>query len=241
MIRIAVGSMGLEELKPFDAEDKIIEYRAGLNLAGPLMRMTCREFLNETSVDSPAPGGGSVAAFAGSLGASLSTMVANLTTRNKAYQGVRDEMFTLASKGQETKDRLCRLVDLDTDSFNALLEAFRLPKGTDEEKAAQQTAVQEATKAATMIPFEVMERSLEVMELARVVAERGMKASASDAGVAALMGRAAVEGAYLNVKINVPSIDDKAWVEDVLARAGAISGKAAVACEEILAVVNGKI
>jgi glutamate formiminotransferase/formiminotetrahydrofolate cyclodeaminase len=241
VVRIAAQSMGMSEIKPFDAKDKIIEYRAGLDLAGPLMRMTCREFLNELSTDSPAPGGGSVAALAGSLSASLAAMVGNLTTRNKKYAEVRDEMCDLALAGQRVKDRLCKLVDEDTEAFNRLLEAFRLPKGTEEEERRKEEAVQEATKAATLVPFEVMERSLEAMGLARVVAERGMKSSASDAGVSALMARSAVEGAYLNVRINVPSITDKAWVEETVARAEEMRERARREADEAFEVVLGNI
>jgi glutamate formiminotransferase/formiminotetrahydrofolate cyclodeaminase len=241
VVRIAVQSMGLQELKPFDPQDKIVDYRAGLELAGPLMRLTCREFLNELSTDSPAPGGGSVAALSGSLSAGLAAMVANLTTRNKAYKEVKEEMFEIAERGQAVKDRLCLLVDEDTRAFNELLESFRLPKGTEEEERARNAAIQDATKAATLVPFTVMEQSLEALALAREVAERGMKASASDAGVAALTARAGVEGAFLNVKINVPSIEDREWVADQIERAEGMLARAREESESILATVNRNI
>ncbi len=241
VIRIAVQSMGMEELKPFDPNDKIVEYQAGITMAGPLMSLSCRGFLNELSTDSPAPGGGSVAALAGSLGASLVTMVANLTTRNAKYKKTWPEMMELAVTGQEVKDRLCRLVDEDTESFNRMLEAMRLPKDTEEEAAARLEAIQNATKNATLVPFEVMERSLAALELAKVVAERGMASSASDAGVAALMARAGVEGAWLNVLINVPSIEDKAWVEDLLGRGREVVSKAGTLQDEVLAAVHRAI
>jgi glutamate formiminotransferase/formiminotetrahydrofolate cyclodeaminase len=240
-IRLAVQSMGLEELKPFDPEDKIVEYRAGKTLAGPLMRLSCREFLNELSTDSPAPGGGSVSALAGSLAASLAGMVANLTVRNKKYQNVKEEMAELAFRAQEVKDRLCRIVDEDTESFNSLLAAMRMPKDSAEEKAARHQAIQDATKHATSIPFEAMERSLEAMELALAVATQGLAASASDAGVAALMARAAVEGAFLNVRINVPDIEDQAWVDDRVARGEKILNRARDLVDEVLAAVYGNI
>jgi glutamate formiminotransferase/formiminotetrahydrofolate cyclodeaminase len=241
VIRIAIQSMGLSELKEFDPDEKIVEYRAGVKLAGPLMSMSCRGFLNELSTDSPAPGGGTVAALAGSLGASLAAMVANLTTRNKAYERVRDGMCDIAVEGQEVKDRLCRLADEDTDSFNRLLEAMRLPKNTDEEIAAREEAIQAATKHATMIPFTVMEQSLAAIRLAKKVAESGMKSSASDGGVAAHMGRAGVEGAWLNVKINVPSISDEAWVADLLERGEAILAEARTLADEVQATVLANI
>ncbi|MFC1609997.1 glutamate formimidoyltransferase [Myxococcota bacterium] len=240
-IRLAVQSMGLEELKPFDPQDKIVEYRAGFALAGPLMGLSCRGFLNELSIDSPAPGGGSVAALAGSLGASLAAMVANLTTRNKKYTAVKEEMCDVAFHAQEVKDRLCRIVDEDTQAFNKLLETMRLPSDTPEEKQARHAAIQQATKNATLIPFEAMERSLEALRLARTVAERGMTTSASDAGVAALMARAAVEGAYLNVKINVPSIEDEAWVKDHLTRGEQMLDQAQSEVDQVLKTVYGHI
>jgi glutamate formiminotransferase/formiminotetrahydrofolate cyclodeaminase len=241
IIRIAIQSMGLSELKEFDPDDKIVEYRAGMKVAGPLMSMTCRGFLNELSIDSPAPGGGTVAALAGSLGASLAAMVANLTTRNKAYGKVCEMMCEIAVEGQAVKDRLCRLADEDTDSFNRLLEAMRLPKGTDEEIAARDEAIQVATKHATMIPFTVMEQSLEAIRLAKRVAESGMKSSASDGGVAAHVGRAGVEGAWLNVKINVPSITDEAWVADLLERGEAILAEARSLADEVQETVLANI
>ena len=240
-IRIAVQSMGLTEVKPFDPADKIVEYRAGFDLAGPLMRMTARDFLNELSTDSPAPGGGSVASLAGALSASLATMVANLTVRNKRYQGVWEEMYDLSVRGQELKDRLCRLVDEDTNAFNVLLDAFRMPKGTDHEQAARAAAITEATKGAALVPFEVMERSCEAIGLAQVGAEKGLAASSSDAGVAALMGRAAVEGAWLNVLTNLKDIDDREWAEDLLGRADAVATSARERAEEVLAVVRASV
>jgi glutamate formiminotransferase/formiminotetrahydrofolate cyclodeaminase len=168
-------------------------------------------------------------------------MVANLTTRNQAYAKVRDEMCDIAVKGQDVKDRLCRLADEDTASFNKLLEAMRLPKNTDEEAAARDEAIQNATKYATMIPFTVMEQSLEAIHLAKKVAESGMKASASDGGVAAHVGRAGVEGAWLNVKINVPSITDEAWVADLLERGEALVAEARTLADEVQEIVLANI
>ncbi len=236
-VRLAVQSMGLGELKPFDPREKVVEYRAGMQLAGPLMRLGCREFLNELSTDSPAPGGGSVAALAGSLAASLACMVANLTTRNKKYAPVKEKMGRLALQAQGVKDRLCRLVDEDTEAFNQLLAALRLPATTPEEERAKKAANDQACKNATLIPFTVMEQSLEALEMARQVAGEGMASSASDAGVAALMARAAVEGAYLNVRINLPRIDDAAWVTDLRGRAEALLARARTGVDQVLALV----
>lgn len=241
VVRIAVQSMGLSEVKRFDPAEKIVEYRAGLKLAGPLMSLTGREFLNELSTDSPAPGGGSVASLAGALAASLATMVANLTTRNRKYKAVKREMFEVAAKGQDLKDRLCRLVDEDTEAFHRLLAGFRMPKGTDEEIEARSRAIDEATKGAALVPLEVMERSLESLELARFVAEKGLVASSSDAGVAALMARAAVEGAHLNVLTNVKDTEDREWAEATKEKAESIATRAREAAEAILAVVRKNV
>jgi glutamate formiminotransferase/formiminotetrahydrofolate cyclodeaminase len=233
VIRTAVLSMGLAEVKPFDPAEKVVEYRAGHGLAGPLMRLSGREFLNELSTDSPAPGGGSVAALAGALGASLATMVANLTARNKAYAEAQAEMFDLAEKGQEVKDRLCTLVDEDTRAFNRMLQAFRMPKGGSAEEAVRDAAVEEATKGATLVPLEVMRRAGEALSLAAAVARQGMKASASDAGVGALMARAAAEGAWLNVRINTPNLKDRGFAARCLADADALLAEIRREAEEV--------
>jgi glutamate formiminotransferase/formiminotetrahydrofolate cyclodeaminase len=233
VIRTAVLSMGLAEVKPFDPAEKVVEYRAGHGLAGPLMRLSGREFLNELSTDSPAPGGGSVAALAGALGASLATMVANLTSRNKAYAETQAEMFDLAEQGQEVKDCLCSLVDEDTRAFSRMLEAFRMPKGSPAEEAARVAAVEEATKGATLVPLEVMRRAGEALSLAAAVARRGMKASASDAGVGALMARAAAEGAWLNVRINTPNLKDRAFAARCLAEADSLLAEIRREAEEV--------
>ncbi len=241
VVRTAVQSMGLSEVKPFDPTEKVLEYRAGLSLAGPLMRLTGREFLNELSTDSPAPGGGSVAALAGALSAGLATMVANLTSRNKAHAAVQAKMFALAERGQAVKDRLCLLVDEDTRAFNRLLAALRLPKGTPEEQAAKDAAVEEATKGATLVPLTVLEGAVEALALCRTVAEEGMAASVSDAGVGALMAHAAAEGAWLNCRINAPNIRDREWVEERLRRADELRSRARAEVQAVVAIVEGTI
>jgi glutamate formiminotransferase/formiminotetrahydrofolate cyclodeaminase len=241
VVRTAVLSMGLAEVKPFDPAEKVVEYRAGQGLAGPLMRLTGREFLNELSTDSPAPGGGSVAALAGALGSSLATMVANLTSRNKAYAEVMAEMFDIAEKGQEVKDRLCSLVDEDTRAFNRMLDAIRRPKGTEEERLSRDAAVEDATKGATLVPLEVMRRSREALALARAVAERGMQASASDAGVGALMARAAAEGAWLNVRINAPNLRDRAFADECRSVSDSLLEEVRREAEGVLATVVAAI
>jgi glutamate formiminotransferase/formiminotetrahydrofolate cyclodeaminase len=168
-------------------------------------------------------------------------MVANLTTRNKRYKDVKEEMYDLAVRGQEVKDRLCRLVDEDTEAFNRLLDAFRMPKGTEKEEAERAEAIAEATKSAALVPFDVMERSLEAISLAKVVAEKGLAASSSDAGVAALMARAAVHGAHLNVLTNLKDIEDRDFAEDLRAKAQAVVEEADRTADEILAIVRKNV
>jgi glutamate formiminotransferase/formiminotetrahydrofolate cyclodeaminase len=194
--------------------------------------MDLRDFANELSTDSPAPGGGSVAALAGALGSALTSMVANLTVGKKEYQDNWDEMKDVAVKAQKIKDELLRSIDRDTDAFTKLMDAFRLPKKTDEQIAEKERAVEEATKQACLVPLEVMKNSLKVLKLAQVVAERGNENAASDAGVASLMARSAVEGAGLNVKINLPGIKDaefinkmKADVRDLITEANNLQKK----------------
>jgi glutamate formiminotransferase/formiminotetrahydrofolate cyclodeaminase len=212
LVEIAIVSMGMRDLTEFDPQKKIIEYQVQ-ELKGPLVKMDLRDFTNELSTDSPAPGGGSVAALAGALGSALTSMVANLTVGKKEYQDNWEEMKDVAVKAQELKDELLRSIDRDTDAFNKLMDAFRLPKKTDEQIVEKERAVEEATKQACLVPLDVMKNSLEVLKLAQVVAKQGNENAASDAGVASLMARSAVEGAGLNVKINLPGIKDTEFVD----------------------------
>jgi glutamate formiminotransferase/formiminotetrahydrofolate cyclodeaminase len=184
------------------------------------------EFANALSMDSPTPGGGSTAALAGSLAAALVSMVANLTHGNKKYQVHWDVMKTLAEKAQNLKDQLLRAVDRDTEAFDAVMAAFRLPKKTEKDKADRARAIEEATKGATNVPLEVMSLSLEALKLAREAAETGNVNSVSDAGVGALLALTAVEGTYLNVKINLGGIEDAAFKETVSQKAEAILSEA---------------
>jgi glutamate formiminotransferase / formiminotetrahydrofolate cyclodeaminase len=210
LIRTAVLSLGLNDVVPFEAGKKIIEYQFG-ELAGPLVRLDLRAFVNELSTDSPAPGGGSAAALCGALSAGLSAMVANLTVGKKGYEPARKLMVQVSLRAQELKDECLRLVDEDTAAFNAVMDAVRLPKGTDALKAEREAAVEAATKEATLVPFRLLERSIELVKLARTVARRGNRNSLSDAGVAALAARTAAEGAYYNVRINLPGLRDEAF------------------------------
>jgi glutamate formiminotransferase/formiminotetrahydrofolate cyclodeaminase len=213
LIHIAVKSMGMCDITPFKAEEKIIEYRIereGVDLTG----MGIVDFVDELSTDSPAPGGGSVAALAGSLGAALSSMVSNLTVGKKGYEAVNDKMIEVAEKAQNLKDELLATVNEDTDAFNRVMDAFRLPKKTDEAKAVREDAIQNATKEATLLPLKVLRLSLNVLDLAEEAVLHGNRNSISDAGVAALMGNTCADGAFYNVMINLGSITDGDFVKN---------------------------
>jgi glutamate formiminotransferase/formiminotetrahydrofolate cyclodeaminase len=200
LVRTAVQSLGLAEISPFKPEHKIIEYR--FRKIGPLAAMNLVDFCAELASDSPAPGGGSIAALNGALSAGLSAMVGNLTYGKKGYEDVRDEMEIVAEKAQPLKDFFIEAIDKDTEAFNCLMAAFSRPKKTDEEKKIRQDAVNEASKGATMIPFSVLEKSRIAAELALIVAMKGNRNSLSDAGVAGLTAAVCAEGALYNVLIN---------------------------------------
>jgi glutamate formiminotransferase/formiminotetrahydrofolate cyclodeaminase len=200
LVRVAVQSLGLAELAPFKPEHKIIEYR--FRKKGPLASMDLVAFCAELASDSPAPGGGSIAALNGALSAGLSAMVGNLTFGKKGYEEVRGEMEIVAEKAQPLKDFFIEAIDKDTEAFNCLMAAFALPKKSDDEKIARQEAIDEATKGATLVPFSVLERSRTAAELALAVAKKGNRNSLSDAGVAGLAAALCAEGALYNVLIN---------------------------------------
>ncbi|HEX6916158.1 MAG TPA: glutamate formimidoyltransferase [Chitinophagaceae bacterium] len=241
LIRIAIRSMGLDELAPFKPEERIIEYLLKEDADSRLVRMTVSDFADETASESPAPGGGSIAAYVGSLGAALATMVANLSSHKKGWDDRWKEFSDWAERGQVYKSELLRLVDEDTKAFNLIMAAFALPKATPEEKAARKAAIQAATKAAIEIPFKVMEAAYGSMEVIRAMADVGNPNSVSDAGVGALCARSAVMGAFMNVRINASGYDDKGYVNEVIARGRDIENKAIALEGEILAMVNEKI
>jgi glutamate formiminotransferase/formiminotetrahydrofolate cyclodeaminase len=241
LIRIAIKSMGLDELSPFKPEEKIIEYMIQNKDNNRLVSMSLTDFADETSSESPAPGGGSIAAYIGSLGVSLGTMVANLSSHKKGWDDHWEEFSNWAEKGQQYKDELLRLVDADTKAFNDIMSAMGLPKGTDEEKKIRKQAIQDATKQAIEIPFKVMETSYASMEVIKAMAETGNPNSVSDAGVGALCARAAVIGAFMNVKINASGLDDKKFVEDIITKGKEIESKAIALETDILQVVSSKI
>ena len=218
-MKIAIKSMGLDDLKPFNPEEKVIEYMIADKTSNRLVDMTCEGFANETASESPAPGGGSIAAYMGSLGAALGTMVANLSSHKPGWDARWRYFSDVAEKGQRLKDELIHLVDEDTNAFNKIMNAFGLPKGTDEEKAARKRAIQEATKYATEVPFRTVQRSFEVFEICELMIKKGNPNSVTDGAVGVLCAEAAVTGAYLNVKINASSLDDKEFANKIVAEA----------------------
>lgn len=241
LIKIAVKSLGLEELAPFKPEERIIEYLLKDNSSSKLISMSLHAFADETSSESPAPGGGSIAAYMGSLGVSLATMVANLSSHKRGWDNRWKEFSDWAAKGQAYKDTLLHLVDEDTIAFNKIMSALSLPKSTEEEKVNRTNAIQTATKYATEIPFRVMQTTFASMEVIKAMAEIGNPNSVSDAGVGALAARSAVMGAYLNVKINAAGLTDKKWAETIIADGAIIQERTQQLESEILLIVNGKI
>lgn len=241
IMKVAVKSMGLDDLKPFDPKEKVIEYLIEDNASKKLVDLTCVGFCEETASESPAPGGGSVSAMMGAMGASLGTMVANLTGGKAAYDDQWEKFSDVAVKGQAIKDELLRLVDEDTNAFNLIMNAFGMPKKTDEEKAARSAAIQDATRYATEVPFRTMQKSFEAFEICRAMVEWGNPASVTDGGVGALAARSAVMGAHLNVKINASSLKDEAFKKEILDKAAAIEAAALKEEAEIIKIVNEKI
>ena len=242
LIKIAIKSMGLDELKPFNPQDRIIEYvLAKEQKETKLIDLSAKNFANLTASEAPAPGGGSVAAYLGALGASLATMVANLSSHKRGWDDRWEEFSTWAEKGQKFKDELLFLVDEDTLAFNRIMDAFGLAKKTEAEKTARHHAIQEASKYAIQVPLRVMKVSLDSMGLIEAMAKEGNPNSVSDAGVGALCARSAVMGAFLNVKINASGVDDKAFASQMLNEALNIQQEAIRAEENILALVNNII
>ncbi|MDE5842383.1 MAG: glutamate formimidoyltransferase [Muribaculaceae bacterium] len=241
IIRIAVKSMGLDELKPFDPREKVIEYLIEDTSKKKLIDLTARGLAEETASESPAPGGGSISAYMGALGAALGTMVANLTAHKAAYDDRWEEFSDVAEEGQNLMDQLLFLVDEDTEAFNRIMDVFAMPKKTDEEKAARAQAMEDATLYATQVPLRTMETAFKVFPLLRKMVDDGNQSSITDAGVGTLAVRAAIRGAFLNVKINAAGLKDRAKAEELIARGAEIEAEAARLESEILADVNAKI
>lgn len=241
IIKIAIKSMGLDEIAPFKPEERIIEYMLENGSEKKLVDMNLTDFANETASESPAPGGGSISAYAGALGISLATMVANLSAHKRGWDDRWEEFSNWADQGQAIKDQLLFLVDEDTNSFNKIMEAFRLPNGSDAEAKARKEAINSATKYAILTPFKVMELCLSSMDIIQKMAEIGNPNSVTDAGVGALCARTAVIGAFLNVKINCKDFGDTDFVTDILAKGEVIMEKAIAKEAEILEITNSKI
>ena len=241
LIRIAILSMGLSELSPFDPEEKIIEYKLRSKADRKYVRMSLSEFADETASESPAPGGGSVAAYVGSLAMSLGIMVANLSSHKKGWDDRWEEFSNWAEKGQQFKDELLRLVDEDTRAFNRIMNAFSLPKETEEEKGIRTHSIQSATKYAIEVPYKVMQASFSGMQIIKAMAETGNPNSVSDAGVSALCARSAVMGAFMNVRINAAGYDDKIFAKEIVAKGKEIENNAIALESEIIKIVNEKI
>ncbi len=239
-IKIAVKSLGLDDLKPFNPKEKIIEYLLE-DVTKKLVDLTVKDFAEETAGESMAPGGGSIAATVGALGVSLGTMVANLSAHKSGWDDKWEFYSNWAEKGQAYKNKLLFLVDEDTQAFNKIIDGFRLPKFTSEEIEIRKTAIEEATKYATEIPFQVMETSCNSMEVMQAMVKEGLQSSLSDAGVGILCARTAVIGAYFNVRINAKDIKDRAFAEAILKKSKAIYEKAISIEEEVMEYIDGKM
>lgn len=241
LIKIAVKSLGLDELGPFKPEERIIEYLLRDDSRQPLIKMNLVDFADETASESPAPGGGSISAYVGVLGISLGTMVANLSSHKPGWDDRWELFSSWAEKGQQFKNELLNLVDEDTNAFNKIMAAFGLPKSTEEEKAERTRMIQEATRYASEVPFQVMQICYRSMEVMKEMAEAGNPNSVTDAGVGTLCASAAISGAFLNVKINASGLTDNALAKKLITEGNVIQDKAKALESEILSTVNSKI
>lgn len=242
IIKIAIKSMGLDDLKEFNPREKVIEFLLeDAQKSEKLIDLTVKGFADETSRESPAPGGGTISAYMGALGAALGTMVANLSSHKAGWDARWEEFSNWADKGQMVQAELMMLVDEDTEAFNRIMEAFGLPKGTDEEKAARSAAIQAATLFATEVPLHTMKASYKVFEICKAMAEEGNPNSVSDAGVGVLAARAAVLGAGLNVKINAAGLKDRATADKLVGEANELIKKANEQEAEIMKIVEEKL
>jgi glutamate formiminotransferase / formiminotetrahydrofolate cyclodeaminase len=241
LIKIAVRSMGMNELHPFNPEEKIIEFVMAGKGKRKLIDLSLKGFMNKTASESPAPGGGSVSAYMGALGAALGTMVANLSGHKRGWDARWEEFSAWSEKGKAIQNELLNLVDEDTEAFNAIIDAFGLPKKSQEEKLSRSVAIQEATRNAALVPFKVMETAFKGFGLLREMVEKGNPASISDAGVGVIALRSCIRGAYMNVRINVSGLDDRKFAEDLITRGNEIDIKAKTAEEEIMAYIEAHI
>ena len=240
-IKIAVKSLGLDDLKPFNPDERIIEYVMSANLDKKLVDFTVKGFADETASESMAPGGGSISAYVGALGVSLGTMVANLSAHKPGWDEKWEFYSKWAEKGQHYKKELLFLVDEDTNAFNKIIDGFRMPKSTPEEVKIRKEAIENATKYATEIPFKVMETAYNSMEVMLAMAKEGIQNSLSDAGVGALCARTAVVGAYFNVRINAKDIKDRSFAEEILSKAKEIYEKTKVLENKMIQLIDSNI
>jgi len=239
LVRIAVQSLGMEEVSEFNSQHKIIEYR--FKKPGRLASMSSYDFMDELASDSPAPGGGSVAAVNGALSAGLSSMVGNLTFGKKDYKNVRQEMISIAEKAQHLKDFFVEAMDKDTEAFNKIMDSFSLPKKTPEEIELRNNRILEATKEATLVPLSVLEKSKEAADLALLVTEKGNRNSLSDAGVAGLTASVAAEAALFNVMINLEGIDDENFTKMIRTQALQLNKKVQSVVGKIKNLLNKEL
>lgn len=240
-IKIAVKSLGLDDLKPFNPQEKIIEYVMSNDVEKQLVDLSVSEFAEETAGESMAPGGGSIAAYVGTLGVSLGTMVANLSAHKAGWDDKWEFYSDWAVKGQAYKNRLLYLVDEDTNAFNKIIDGFRMPKGTPEEKQIRLQAIQDATKYATEIPFQVMETAYKSTEVMQAMLKDGLQSSLSDSAVGVLCAKTAVTGAYFNVRINAKDIKDRDYANDIIARAEKIYQDMCKIETEVIAFIDSKM
>jgi glutamate formiminotransferase/formiminotetrahydrofolate cyclodeaminase len=239
-IKIAVKSLGLDDLRPFNPKEKIIEYLLASD-SKKLVDLTVTNFAEETASESIAPGGGSISAYVGALGVSLGTMVANLSAHKAGWDNQWEYYSNWAEKGQAYKNKLLYLVDEDTNAFNKIIEGFRMPKATSEELEARKEAIENATKYATEIPFQVMETAYNSMEVMQAMLKDGLQSSLSDAAVGILCARTAVVGAYFNVRINAKDIKDRIFADEITNRAKAIYDKTLQIEKEVISFIDSKM
>ncbi|HOW08648.1 MAG TPA: glutamate formimidoyltransferase [Bacteroidales bacterium] len=241
LIKIAVKSLGLNDIHPFKPDEKIIEYVMGAVENKRLASMNLRSFMNETASESPAPGGGSVSAYMGALGTALGTMVANISSHKRGWDDRWKEFSDYAEKGKEIQNRLLGLVDEDTAAFNAILDAFGLPKNTDDEKKIRRAAVEDATKYAALVPFRVMETAFEAFHFLKEMVSKGNPSSVTDAAVGAIAVNSCIRGAFLNVKINAAGLEDTEFVNDLMEKGAVIERNSTDLEKEILTITESRI
>ena len=239
LVLLSIEKLGLSDLYTFKPEEKVIEYM--IEETGALASMKINDFINELASSSPAPGGGSVAALAGSLGAALLSMVCNLTIGKEKYSDVQDEIKDILKKSEKLRKKLIKLIDEDTEAFNDVMKAFKMPKETDEQKKKRSIAIQEGYKKATSIPLDTSKTCEEILDLSMIVAKKGNQNSITDSAVSAIMARSAVESAILNVKINLGSIKDDKFVNNINSEVENLQKSSERKEKEILKIVASKI